>query len=371
MEKKQYDLKSIASNFQIYGDFEKAMPHGSGHINDTFAVTFWQAGREVRYILQRVNHYVFKRVPELMQNVERVTAHLRQKMQDAGQLELSRRALTLIKTHDGATYHVDAEGNFWRVYLFIESAKTHDVVEVPDQAREAARAFGRFQGLLADLGGGRLQETIPGFHDTPSRFANLEKSIAADKHNRAAQAKEEIANALAEKEMVGRLLALHKAGQIPERVTHNDTKINNVMLDIHTGEGICVIDLDTVMPGLALYDFGDMVRTATSTAREDELDLTKVSVNMPQFEAIVQGYLSTAGSFLVPAEVDNLAFSGQLITFEIGIRFLTDFLDGDVYFKIHRPLQNLERFRVQYKMFQELRARQDKMEALVRRFCSR
>lgn len=355
----KHDVRAVARNFQIYGEFRAAGPYGSGHINDTYCVEFEQAGAPVRYILQRINHNVFKNPVALMENVQRVTAHLASKLGDAP--DASRSVLTLVPARDGRAWYVDAEGNHWRTYFFIEKARTYDAIESSDQAFQAAAAFGRFQGLLADMPAPRLHDTIPNFHNTPSRFARFEHVLAADKLNRAVQAKAEIEFALRQKPITSRLL---DAG-LPERVTHNDTKINNVMLDDKTGKGICVIDLDTVMPGLALYDFGDMVRTATSPAKEDEKDLSKVQMQFPKFEALVRGYLSTAAGFLTKAERGFLPFSGKLITFEIGLRFLTDFLEGDVYFKVHRDGHNLDRCRTQFKLVESIEAQEEKMNRLV------
>jgi Ser/Thr protein kinase RdoA (MazF antagonist) len=236
-----------------------------------------------------------------------------------------------------------------------------DVVESPAQAFAAAQAFGQFQKLLTDLPAPRLHDTIPDFHHTPKRFAALEKFVAADTGNRAALAKPEIEFALRHQAICGVLLD----AQLPERVTHNDTKINNVLLDDATGEGVCVIDLDTVMPGLALYDFGDMVRTTTSPVKEDERDLTKVTMQFPMFEALVRGYLASASAFLTPAEKQQLAFAGKLITFEIGIRFLTDFLAGDPYFKIHREEHNLDRCRTQFKLVESIEQQEAQMNKSV------
>jgi len=352
-------IRALARQFQIGGEFLAAAPYGSGHINDTWCVTSRQAGLDVRSILQRINRNIFKDPAALMQNVERVTSHLA--AQAASGPDASRRALTLIPAHHGRAWHVDAEGNPWRAYRFIEGASSFDAVESAEQAFQAARAFGRFQKLLASLPAPRLHETIPDFHNTPRRFAALEQAIAADAAGRALSAKPEIEFALARRSIAGVLL---EAG-LPERVTHNDTKLNNVLLDNASGEGICVIDLDTVMPGLAPYDFGDMVRTATSPAQEDERDLSKVVMQFPMFEALARGYLSEAGSFLTQAERQLLAFSGKLITFEIGIRFLTDYLAGDIYFKVHRGSHNLDRCRTQFKLVESIELQEEQMTRLV------
>ena len=269
--------------------------------------------------------------------------------------------MSLIPSRDGQPFHRDDSGFYWRVYLFIEKARTYDAVQSPAQAFAAARAFGRFQQLLADLPAPRLHDTIPDFHHTPKRFAALQQAMAQDAVNRAASAKAEIDFALRHQPLTRVLLDAH----LPERVTHNDTKLNNVMLDETTGEGVCVIDLDTVMPGLALYDFGDMVRTTTSPAKEDERDLSKVIMQFPMFEALVKGYLSTASAFLTRDEKQFLALSGQVITFEIGLRFLTDYLAGDTYFKVQREDHNLDRCRTQFKLVESLQQQLPLMERLV------
>ena len=355
--KLKHDVRLVASRFQIHGAFQEAAPYGSGHINDTYCAVFDQAGTLVRYILQRINHNVFKIPVALMENIQRVTEHLAGK----GDKDSSRRVLTLVPTRTGKCCHRDEQGNYWRTYLFIEKARTYDATESPQQAFQAAQAFGRFQKQLSDLPAPRLHDTIPDFHHTPKRFAALEKAIAEDVMNRAKLAKPDIEFALRRKEICSVLLD----AKLPERVTHNDTKFNNVMLDDATGEGICVIDLDTVMPGLALYDFGDMVRTTTSPAKEDERDLSRVQMQFPMFEALARGYLSAAGEFLTPAEKRLLPFAGKLITFEIGIRFLADFLSGDTYFKVHREGHNLDRWRTQLKLVESIERQEEAMNKLV------
>jgi Phosphotransferase enzyme family len=351
---------AAARAFAISGEFAGAAPYGSGHINDSYCAIFEDGGASSRYLLQRINHHIFKNPVALMENIERVTAHLATRVADDP--DHDRRALRLIPTRAGGVLHVDADGNYWRAYQFIGNATTYNSVQSPEQAFQAARAFGEFQRMLADLPAPRLHDTIPDFHHTPKRFAALEQAIAADVAGRAATARPEIEFALARKPLATRLV---EAG-LPERVTHNDTKINNVLLDDATGEGTCVIDLDTVMPGLAAYDFGDMVRTATSPSAEDERDLSRVKMEFPLFEALARGYLSSAGGFLTPAEKDSLAFAGKLITFEIGIRFLTDYLSGDTYFKVHRDGHNLDRCRAQFKLLQSIELQEDRMAELIR-----
>jgi hypothetical protein len=360
---KEYNLREVSGNFNIAGDFVSAAPYGSGHINDTFGVVYNQGGTEIRYIIQRINHNVFKNPPALMDNIDRVTSHIHKKISSAG--EASRRALSLIRTGNGMSYYLDKAGNHWRTYIFVEHANTYNIIETPEQAFQAAKAFGEFQKHLVDLPGKRLCETIPDFHNTPKRFEAFEKALNADSQNRAKSAKAEIEFAIKHKNVSALLLNLSREGKIPERITHNDTKLNNVLLDDKTGEAVCVIDLDTVMPGLALYDFGDLVRTSTSPAAEDEKDLGKVKMQMHMYKALVEGYLSTAKEFLTKTEISHLAFSGKLITLEIGLRFLTDYLSGDTYFKIHREGHNLDRCRTQFKLVSLIEEQEEKMNRIA------
>ncbi len=353
------DARAAASQFEFRGKVLGLTPHGNGHINDTYLVTCQTQGALVRYILQHINRRVFRDPVAVMQNVERVAAHLA--AQAAGQPDGARRALHLVPARDGRNWYVDAQGETWRAYRLIENAHTYETATSAEQAFQAGRAFGRFQQQLSSLPPPRLHETIPDFHHTPKRFAALGQAIAADFAGRAALAKPEIDFARSRQSITGALLD----AALPERITHNDTKFNNVLFDDKTGEAVCVIDLDTVMPGLALYDFGDMVRTTTSPAAEDEQDLSKVAMQFSMFEALVRGYLESAGAFLTPAERKHLAFSGKLITFEIGIRFLTDYLSGDIYFKVHREGHNLDRCRTQFKLVESIERQEERMNRLV------
>ena len=360
------DLPAVAAAFPLHGLYVEGVPYGSGHINDTFAVTMDQAGRSVRYIFQRINDRVFKNVPALMENIQRVTSHMARSVPSTGPVD-SRHALTLVGTRGGDAWHRDASGAAWRCYLFIEKARTYDLVENPRQACEAARAFGEFQRSLVDLPGDRLHETIPAFHDTRARFETFRRAAAADRSGRAREVQAEIEFAMAREPMSDVLLDLVARGEVPERITHNDTKFNNVMLDDATARGVCVIDLDTVMPGVALYDFGDMVRSATNAAAEDERDVAKVAMRMDIFEGLLTGYAASAGVFLNPVERAHLAFSGKLITYEIGLRFLTDHLEGDVYFKIKRPGHNLDRCRTQFALVASIERQESAMQSLADR----
>jgi len=360
------NLREISALFDIRADFIHAIPYGSGHINDTYCASYNQAGLlPLRYILQRINTNVFKTPERLMENIARVTRHSLGLLIEAGNPEAHRRTLTCIPAIDGKPYTIDSLGNYWRVYPFIEHATGHDEIETNDQAFQAAKAFGNFQKLAAGLGGERLHETIPDFHNTPKRLEALRVAIEADPLNRAASLKAEIDFVQSRSTDCSRITDLIAADVIPERVTHNDTKLNNVLLDNETSEGVCVIDLDTTMPGSALYDFGDMVRTTTPSTREDSEELNKLDLRIDRFDALVCGYIASARSFLNNAEVQNLAFSGKLLTLECGMRFLTDYLLGDVYFKIKHPEHNLARCRNQFAFVAAIEKRLPEMERIV------
>ena len=363
-----HDLKAVSTLFDLRGDFVHGYSYGSGHINDTYCIWVDQAGQRIRYILQRVNHNVFKQPIPLMENVKRETDHALKRLKEEQCPEAYRRTLTLVPSVDGKPYALDSDGNCWRVYTFIERARTYDQIETTKQCQEAARAFGEFQTLTADLPGEPLFETNPNFHNTTSRLAALKEAIQSDPLGRVKEVQKEIDWYLSRESDCHLVVDYLKSGELPLRCTHNDTKLNNVMLDDVTGEGICVIDLDTTMPGSAIYDFGDMIRTATSPAAEDEKDVSKVTMRMFMFEALVQGYLSSAKSFLTPLEKSLLPFSGKLLTMECGIRFLTDYLSGDVYFKIHRPEHNLDRCRTQMALVESIEAQMDEMKAIVDRY---
>ena len=365
MAYQEKQLQEISKKFQIYGEILHAETLKIGHINETYTATYDQGGTRVRYIHQKINRNVFKNPAGVMKNVMRVTTHLRKKLERRSPRDLTRRSLVVIPTRDGKSYYENGDSEVWRTFVFVEGVETYEAVHSPAQALQAGRAFGEFQWLLVDLPGERLIETIPDFHNTRKRFSALQQAVQRDHYNRAKDARPEIAFALAHEKIVDVILEAMAKGRIPERVTHNDTKFNNVMLDVLTGEAMCIVDLDTVMPGCALYDFGDMVRTTTSPTLEDELDLSKVKMQMPMFKKLAQGYLSTAGQFLTKAEKAHIAFSGKLITFEIGIRFLTDYLSGDTYFRIHRPAHNLDRCRTQFKLVESIERLEDAMQTFV------
>ena len=363
-EKTASNPSRALEGFCLYGDFVDVKPFGTGHINDTFLATYSQGGVVVHYTLQHINTNVFKDPDGLMENVRRVTEHSRRRLVEANDPEPSRKALTLVPAKEGGFLHFDEDGLAWRCYVFVERTHTVDVVDSEKAAYEAARAFARFQALLADMPGGRLNETIPDFHNTPKRYAAFHAALEADKMGRAKDVRAEIDFALAQEASAGKLLDLMASGEMPERATHNDTKINNVLLDDASGEGICVIDLDTLMPGSALYDFGDMVRSATLNMAEDSKDYKNVVCRTEIFEALARGFLA-GGDFLKPCEKANMAFGGLLMTLECGVRFLTDYLDGDHYFKIHRPEHNLDRCRTQFALVQSIIDRHDKLQGFV------
>lgn len=361
-----HNLRQISSLFDMRADFVHAYPYGSGHINDTYCAWYDVAGQRLRYIHQRINHNVFKNPVQLMENIDRVTRHSLQLLQEQGNPEAHRRTLTCIPARDGKPYAIDCEGNVWRTYAFIERARGYDVLETTQQAYQAARAFGEFQKLAAGLPGERLHETIPHFHHTRKRFEAFLVALETDSHQRAAEVAAEVDFVRAHEADCSRIVDLIASGDIPERVTHNDTKLNNVLLDDVTAEGVCVIDLDTTMPGSALYDFGDMVRTAVPQLAEDATDLNGMDLKMDMFSSLVRGYTETA-TFLNAAEKANLAYAGKLLTLECGIRFLTDYLQGDVYFKIKRPSQNIDRCRNQFAFVQAIERRMPELEELVAR----
>lgn len=358
----------IGEQFRIEGNWLDACPYGTGHINDTYAAKWVLNGKQKRFIHQRINHTVFSNPPQLMENILRVTSHLQRKLAAEPGSDPLRGSLTVIPTKNGASYYQDEQNNFWRTYVFIEDADTYDVCRDVQQAYQVALAFGRFQTALTDLPGGKLHETIPWFHHTPRRYQTLELAVSDDPMNRCPSAQAAIDFCLAHSSLVSMLTSPIERGEIPERITHNDTKINNVMIDNRTGRGICIIDLDTVMTGCALYDFGDMVRSLARTSAEDERDLSRVFMDIAAFEALVRGYLDGSRSFLTPVEIEYLPLAGVLLTFTIGIRFLTDYLLGDVYFKVHRPGHNLDRARVQFKMLESMEQQQAEMMSIVRKY---
>jgi hypothetical protein len=360
-----YDLKEIFGYFTPEGTYLDGEPYGSGHIHDTFRVQTMEDDKD-NYILQRLNNKIFKDIPQLQNNIERVTVHLHKKLQSIPGSNTKRECLTLIPAKDGKSWIIDRNGNYWRMYIFISNHRSYNIVDNPDKALEGGKAIGRFQAMLADMPGGPLAETIPKFHDIENRLLILNQKIKEDPAGRVASLTEEIREYLSRSEEMKTILKLGRAGSIPLRITHNDTKFNNILLD-ENDKALCVIDLDTVMPGYVHYDFGDAIRTVTNTAAEDEKDLSKVEMNISLFEAYAKGYLSETGKTLNEVEIEYLAFAPKLITYTIGVRFLTDYIDGDNYFKIHHPLHNLQRTRAQLKLVMSMERQYEEMKKIIKK----
>ena len=362
---KEEFLPQISENFQFKGEFVGMLPYGNGHINDTFSVFYQEEEQAHRYILQRINTNVFKKPVELMENIQGVTQYLYDAISNAGG-DPYRETLNLVPALDGKFYFVDEDSGYWRAFLFIEDAVTLQAVRNKKDFYNSACAFGKFQLLLADYPASSLHETIPLFHDTPSRFRQFKEALSADVKGRAKNVHDEINFVLKNEEFTHTLVDMQNKGQLPLRVTHNDTKLNNILMDKKTGKGICVIDLDTVMPGLSLYDFGDSIRFGASTADEDEKDLSKVHFDIELFKAYTEGFLNTAGGVLTDAEIEYLPEGSRMMTLECGTRFLTDYLSGDVYFKTQREEHNLDRCRTQFKLIKEMDDKWDDMKNIVR-----
>lgn len=358
-------INEVISNFNYKGEFVGCKEFGSGHINRTYIVTFDEGDKEQKYILQELNAEVFKNIDELMDNVFAVTKYLRNQIKENGGDE-NRETLHFIKTKKGYKYYTDGD-KYYRSYIFVADSVSYNKVDSAEVFKSSGVAFGRFQKMLADFDADSLYETIPNFHDTAWRYENeflpaIEKNLSG----RADTCHDEIEFVKARSEEVGFLTTLIKVGKLPLRVTHNDTKLNNVMFDEKTNKALCVIDLDTVMPGLALYDFGDSIRFGANTADEDEKDLDKVSIDLDYFKAYAEGFLSEAGQAFNQCEIDNLAFASKLMTFECGMRFLTDYINGDTYFKTAYPEHNLVRAKNQFKLVADMENNMDKMEDIIK-----
>lgn len=358
-------LVSVCRQFGIDGVLVGSKAFTDGHINSTYLAEFEKDGETHKYLVQNINTHVFKDPDLLMNNIVDVTAYLKRKIAKSGG-DPNRETLSFIKANDGRFYFPDGK-NCWRMYHFIDRSFTYDLIDSEKIFENAGKSFGRFQRLLNDYPADRLKETIPDFHNTPKRVEALRLSAEKNAVGRAKEVQAELGFAFDRKDCADIVLNLFKDGKIPLRVTHNDTKLNNILFDENTNEGLCVIDLDTIMPGFSLYDFGDAIRFGAKTAFEDEADLSKVSVSVPLYESYVKGYLSECALALTKAEIDHLAFSAKLMTYECGVRFLTDYLDGDVYFKTDYPEHNLVRARNQFKMVSEIEKRLDEMNKIAQR----
>lgn len=353
------DLFEIASRFRFYGTIQSIEPYGNGHINDTYLVQSLDGKTTHRYILQRLNTRIFSNYQGLMRNIELVTTYLRDIVRDQGG-DCYRECMTLIRTQDGSTYTV--EGNdCWRAYLYIENTVAYQIVDNADMFADSGRAFGRFIARLDAFDASQLCEVIPNFHNTLDRFDKFMTALQNNTSGRKHLAEKEIDFVLRRREMCGKIVDALSQKLIPLRVTHNDTKLNNVLIDATSGKAICVIDLDTIMPGSLLYDFGDSVRFGCSTALEDEPDLSKVDFDIRLYDAYCQGFLDGIGDKITPTELDMLHIGSMMMTFECGMRFLTDFLDGDTYFKTAYPEHNLVRCRTQFRLVERMESLQDQM----------
>ena len=361
------EQKEAIESYQFAGELVDVRPYGSGHINDTYLVTLKENDSEKKVILQRMNKSIFTKPVELMENVLGVTSYLRERIIENGG-DPERETLNVIPTAEGNAYFVDSEGEYWRAYKFITGATSYDAVETPEDFYQSAVSFGNFQRLLAEYPAETLHETIEGFHDTKARFAVFKKAVEEDVCGRAATVQKEIDFVLAHEDVANVFGDMLAKGELPLRVTHNDTKLNNIMIDDATRKGICVIDLDTVMPGLAMNDFGDSIRFGASTAAEDEQDLSKVSCDMGLFEIYTKGYIEGCGGRLTQKEIEMLPMGAKVMTFECGMRFLTDYLEGDHYFKIHREGHNLDRCRTQFKLVEDMEAKWDTMQEIVKKY---
>lgn len=359
--------KNVLSQFSFEGEFVSEEPFGNGHINDTYRVVYKMQGREKRYIVQHMNRNVFPDPVAVMENILGVTSFLKEKIIKKGG-DPFRETLTVILSKDGKPYCVDEKGEFWRAYLFLDDTKCYNLPPNDEIFYESAYAFGTFQNMLSDYPAETLHETIVNFHNTKERLSAFKKSVEADVMGRAKEVQKEIQFVLEREQDATYLVNLQEKGLLPLRVTHNDTKLNNVLIDANTEKGICVIDLDTVMPGLAMNDFGDSIRTGASTAEEDEQDLSKVSCDLKLFEIYTKGFVEGCRGTLTSQEIALFPMGAKIMTYECGLRFLMDYLDGDIYFKIHREGQNLDRCRTQFKLVADMEEQWEEMKHIVEKY---
>lgn len=358
-------IREVIDRFSEYGELAACKPITNGHINDTYIVDFKTPDNTVsRYLLQRINTVVFKKPIELMQNIIGVTEHLKKKIRAQGGDE-TRETLTVFFTNEGECCCTASDGSCWRLYNFVDNTFAINELTNANDFRNAALSFGNFQKQLADYPTENLFETIPNFHNTPSRLNDLKNAVENNISGRKNNVEKEIEFVLSREKDCSVVTDLLEKGEIPLRVTHNDTKLNNVLFDNETKKGICVVDLDTVMPGSALYDFGDSIRSGANTGAEDDRDLSNVSLNLDYFKAYVDGYLETAGDSLTDKEIELLPFSAKLMTLECGMRFLEDYLNGDTYFKTDYPEHNLVRARSQFKLVEDIERKYTQMQDIV------
>jgi len=360
-------LREVLSAFPFPGTLLGAVRYGQGHINDTFCVVCQpEEGDAIRFILQGINSTAFPRPEELMENFVGITSYLRERIRENGG-DPERETLCTVDTLEGKSFYRDSEGKVWRLMPFIENTNCLQAA-TPDLFEASARCFGRFQYMLRDYPAETLHETIVNFHNTEDRFRKFLAALEADKLGRAGDVQAEVKFVLDREKDCSVALQALREGVLPLRVTHNDTKLNNILLDRETGEGICVIDLDTTMPGLSIYDFGDSIRFGANHSREDEKDLSKVNFDLDLYEVYTRGFIAGANGGLTEAELKYLPWGARLMTLECGIRFLTDYLDGDNYFRIHYPEQNLDRCRTQFKLVRDMEQQFDQMAAVVEKY---
>ena len=360
-------IGKIASNFAVDGKFIAYEVYGNGHINETYALTYKSNCGMERYILQKVNKYVFPNMEKLMNNITGICEFLKQKYQSIGQ-DATKKCITIVYTLDGKSYYTDLNGDYWRMMRLIEDTESYEIVVDNVAFEKAGHAFGEFISLLKDYPVDTLYEVIPNFHNTVSRFEAFASSVKANKAKRKKTCKKEIQFVYDHKHLAGVIVNLLNNGDIPTRVTHNDTKINNVLMDRDTGDAVCVVDLDTIMPGSLLYDFGDGIRSGCNTGYEDDKNLDNVDFDMDKFESFAKGFITGANGDITKCEKDHMAIASIIITFECGIRFLTDYLNGDVYFKTSYPEHNLVRCRTQFKLVARMLERYDEMRAIVSKY---
>ncbi len=358
------NLIEIINAFPSFGKYKGYKPVTDGHINDTYIVEYENDDGISRYLLQRINVNVFKKPLELMENVEAVTAFLREKIKENGG-DPTRETLTVYPAKDGKNHFMAPDGGCWRMYNYVEDTFSISTLTNPEDFKNSAISFGNFQNLLVEFPIETLHDTIPNFHNTPSRFNDLKEAVENNISGRKENALKEIYFAFEREKDCCVITDLLGTERIPVRVTHNDTKLNNVLFDNKTKKGLCVVDLDTVMQGSALYDFGDSIRFGANTAAEDETDLSKVSLDLDYFKAYVDGYLDSVGKSLTEDEIALLPFSAKLLTFECGMRFLGDYINGDIYFKIDYPEHNLVRARTQFKLVEDIENKFDEMKKIV------
>ena len=356
-------LKDIVGQFDIQGVVASVKPLGAGHINDSYKV-LTESDATPDYVLQRINHNIFKNVGALQDNIRRVTDHIRGKLVAAGVQDVGNRVLRLALAKDGKLYYKDTDGNYWRILYFISDSHSYDEGITPELAFFAGRAFGDFQAMLADLPGEPLVETISNFHNMESRLATFRQAVKDNKAGRLAKTQFMVDEIEKRADEMCKAERLHREGALPKRINHCDTKVNNVLFD-KNNQVLCVVDLDTVMPGFVLSDFGDFMRTGANTGKEDDLDLDNISIDMKIFEAYTKGYLEKAKAFLLPVEIENLAFGAKLLTYMQTVRFFADYLDGDLYYKIHSPEHNWQRTVAQFKLLQNMEERFDEMCRIV------